>query len=85
MKTLEDFQSDVAKKYKLGSKLVTGHLKKYYDEASLEFAKYHVQAALESAAKNSAVMKKYTNTLTLPHIVVDKELIRNAYPLTNIK
>lgn len=74
MKTLQDFQSDVAKKYKLGTKLVTGHLKKYYDEASLEFAKYHVEQAKSEIANASNMW--YGN---------HKDDILNLYPLTNIK
>lgn len=33
-KILEDFQKEVAIKFELGTKLVTGHEKQYFDEAT---------------------------------------------------
>ena len=34
MKTLEQCQSEIAKKHKLGTKLVTGHRRTYFNEAT---------------------------------------------------
>lgn len=39
-KTLEDFQKEIAVKYKLGTKLVTGHKKQYFDEATKLYVDY---------------------------------------------
>lgn len=40
MKTLEDFQKEVAQKHNIGTKLVTGHKKAYFDEATYLYIKY---------------------------------------------
>ncbi len=69
----------------------------YFDDVQpidlIEFAKLHVQAALENAYKN-ACMKDYeqddedicwlTNDMGDTY-VLDKNTILNAYPLENIK
>lgn len=39
-KTLDHFQSVVARKYHLGEKLVTGHRKSYFDEATDMYIRY---------------------------------------------
>ena len=61
-------------------------------ELMLEFAKLHVQAALESAAENSEVKVVYVpNDQPSSSFgddythVVDKQSILNAYSLDNIK
>lgn len=59
MKTLKDFQKEVAIKYRLGNELVNGHLAKYFNEASIEFAKYHVELALKSASENVTMNLEY--------------------------
>lgn len=70
--TLEQIQSEIAKKYGLGEKLVTGHAKKYFDEASIEFAKLHVKKALEKASEKTTY-------------IMDKNCVLYAYPDSNIK
>lgn len=77
--TLEQVQSMIAKKYGLGEKLVTGHAKKYFDEASIEFAKLHVNMALEMASID-AQQVVYDGH---PHLLKDN--IINSYPESNIK
>ena len=62
---------------------VTGCIINHKDveQAMIEFAKLHVQAALESAAIDAT-------TKFIPFTddeEVDKDSIRNAYPLDNIK
>lgn len=52
------------------------------ENAMIEFAKLHVEAALEAAAFNAETRYiPYTDN----DYEVDKRSIRNAYPLTNIK
>lgn len=74
--TLEQVQSMIAKKYGLGEKLVTGHAKKYFDEASIEFAKLHVKKALLEAA---------LNTDRESNIDYHHNIILESYPESNIK
>ena len=50
-------------------------------QAMIEFAKLHVQAALESASKNGRTRTNDEST----SIIVDSDTILNAYPLDNIK
>lgn len=79
MKTLKDFQKEVAIKYGLGESLVMGHRKTYFDEATFEYTKYHVQEALKSATiKVGFGDYPFDN-------VIDNNSILNAYPLENIK
>jgi hypothetical protein len=81
MKTLKDFQKEVAIKYKLGEQLVMGHRKTYFDEATIEFTKYHVEEALKAAAYNAETYRvKFTNDYE-----VNKDSILESYPLINIK
>jgi len=51
-------------------------------EAIKEFAKLHVEAALEAASKNAEMksIKYFPNEYE-----IDKKSIINSYPLTNIK
>ena len=52
--------------------------------AMVEFAKMHVEAALEEA--NNKATTKYMNAISGPPIImIDEDSILNAYPLTNIK
>lgn len=91
MKALKDFQKEVAIKYGLGESLVMGHRKTYFDEAAIEFTKYHVEAALEAAAKKAKIIddpNSYTGNTGSeypPDQIVSDESILKAYPLTNIK
>lgn len=48
IKTLKEFQSEVAKKHSLGSSLVTGHRVEYFNEASKAYASQAVRLALET-------------------------------------
>ena len=56
-------------------------------ERLIEFAKLHVEAALKEASENAIIGKKgafgtyWNNT----NMVLDKDSILKAYPLTNIK
>jgi hypothetical protein len=55
------------------------------EEAMIEFAKLHVEAALEAAvnsARTEAIPRPPTDSII---IVVNKDSILNSYPLTNIK
>lgn len=81
MKTLKDFQKEVAIKYGLGESLVMGHRKTYFDEATFEYTKYHVQEALKSATIKVGFEDR---PYPFDH-VVDDDSILNAYPLENIK
>lgn len=60
-------------------------------EGLKEFAKFHVQAALEASLNNSKIMYTDTFTSNPPSEVVDddyfisKESILNAYPLNLIQ
>lgn len=95
LKTLKDFQREVAIKYGLGESLVMGHRKAYFDEATLEFTKYHVQEALKAAEGNVTILHKNykgSHKIKFPYSVddysdlhLDVDSITNAYPLTNIK
>jgi hypothetical protein len=51
-----------------------------------DFARLHVEAALEEAGKKAKTKKIYrgTDSSMLVKKVIDKESILNAYPLTNI-
>jgi len=50
-------------------------------KAMIEFAKYHVEAALKESCNNvKHVHKEYDKTF-----IIDKESIIECYPLTNIK
>jgi hypothetical protein len=54
-------------------------------EYAIEFAKLHVEAALEAAvnsARTEAIPRPPTDSII---IVVNKDSILNSYPLTNIK
>lgn len=80
-----------------GYRTSDGHL--YSDYVSprdlIEFAKMHVQAALEKASKMATVEepKKITKLMSWNNVSkedyiffdVDKESIKNCYPLENIK
>ena len=48
----------------------------------IEFAKYHVEKALEKAYQNSEIIYPEENNFIES---IDKESILNAYPLENIK
>lgn len=58
--------------------------KQYVDivsvDKAIEFAKYHVEKALQEAALNAD-----TTHVGMGLVVVDSETIINAYPLNNIK
>ncbi len=67
------------------------------EDAMIEFAKYHVNLALQSAVKNAELIKDGRKTEYLPTgsgfkstkvlapiYKVDKDSILNAYPLDNI-
>lgn len=53
------------------------------EEALIEFAKMHVEAALKEASENV----KWSEQITMQglQITINKGLILNAYPLSNIK
>ena len=51
-----------------------------HEEALIEFAKLHVEAALEEANRKVIVTYYYDEGIR-----VNKDSILNAYPLTNIK
>ncbi len=57
-------------------------------EVMIEFAKFHVQKALEQASKEAIAQALYPNLALMDQdnsIWVEKESILNAYPLENIK
>ena len=56
-------------------------------KAMIQFAKLHVESALQSASKNAKRKKVYNGhpQRLIVKRVIDKESILNAYPLTNIK
>lgn len=64
-----------------------------FEEMLQEFAKLHVEAALKAASKNvkciwvnsKTIEVSPTHSKTLKTVGVDKQVILNAYPLTNIK
>jgi hypothetical protein len=65
---------------------------RWRDEVAMrQFAKAHVKAALEAAAKNAKIIddpNSYcgnTGSEYLPDQIVDPESILNSYPLDNIK
>lgn len=68
---------------------VTGCIINHKDveQAMIEFAKMHVQAALEVASENAETKEEYDNIYDPndKYYVVDKNSILNSYPLTNIK
>ena len=53
MKTFEECCNEVAKKHKLGTTLVTGHRKSYYEEACKLYAKSTIEFSLIQAAKKA--------------------------------
>ena len=53
-----------------------------YIKGMIEFAKYHVEKALEKAYQNSEIIYPEENNFIES---IDKESILNAYPLENIK
>jgi len=84
--TLDDFQSKIAKKYNLGNKLVTGHKKTYFDEAAIEFAKFHVEAALQAAADNATTdYEPHWSGEQEVNTYINRASILNSYPSKNIK
>lgn len=86
MKTLKDFQKAVAVKYGLGESLVMGHRKTYFDEATFEYTKYHVEKALEEAKNSVTFTEKSLNLQQEGSIMkIDEESILNAYSLDNIQ
>ena len=52
------------------------------NNAMIEFAKYHVEQALEKAYQNSEIIYPEENNFIES---IDKESILNSYPLENIK
>lgn len=56
-----------------------------YPELAIEFAKLHVQAALESAVVNVDAELVDTTDDSRGLIVISPQSILNSYPLTNIK
>lgn len=54
-------------------------------EEKIEFAKLHVKAALEAAAKNVRTITKEDPDWDTKYQSIDKESILSAYPLENIK
>ena len=67
-----------------------------HEEALIEFAKLHVEAALKEAYNNSEMRVSENDTNEIPSftdnyddgyvtITVSKDAILNAYPLENIK
>jgi hypothetical protein len=58
-----------------------------YPELAIEFAKLHVQAALEEASQKAKITYEYWGNTGSEYCdeSVDKDSILNSYPLTNIK
>lgn len=54
-------------------------------EAMIEFARFHVEAALKAAAEDAWWDVNDDADLHNVNITINKDLILNAYPLTNIK
>lgn len=54
------------------------------EKVMIEFAKLHVQAALEAASKNIKLDYSHLEAIS-GMVLVDKTSILNAYPLENIK
>lgn len=56
-------------------------------QAMIEFAKLHVEAALEAASKKATIKDEVAHFQEGSYMVsvVNKDSIVNAYPLTNIK
>lgn len=54
-------------------------------EAMIEFARFHVEAALKAAAEDVWWDVNDDADLHNVNITINKDLILNAYPLTNIK
>lgn len=53
-------------------------------ERIIEFAKFHVEAALKAASNKATTNSEYIGSYG-EGLDVDKKSILNAYPLTNIK
>ena len=51
-----------------------------YEEAMIQFARFHVKEALKQASENAEIVDKYFHD-----VEIDKDSILNAYPLDNIK
>ena len=77
MKTAKEFISNVGVTTSPVSGLKS-YLKEDVKQTMIEFAKLHVQAALEAATN-------LTNKSGIPRIVDNKDSILNSYPLDNIK
>lgn len=60
MKTLDECQSVVARKYGLGSSLVTGHRKTYFDEAAEMYAATMCDTAERLKREHSIIIDKYS-------------------------
>lgn len=87
--TAEEFFKSSIPKYESVSKFMTDGDIFYHAK---EFAKLHVQAALEAASKNVEVdynlSERYNKTLLVDEnieVYAVASSIINAYPLTNIK
>lgn len=81
--TAEEFWKETSPDEEFGmlAALKKHHLDKHVFEVMRRYAKLHVQAALEAAAIDAT-------TKFIPFTddeEVDRDSIRNAYPLTNIK
>ena len=87
MKTAEDFFND----YKDYVALTEGHYeylvdKEDFEEALIEFAKMHVEAALKEAAEDADLTNQsYNSSQEGSTMEIDKNTILNSYPLENIK
>jgi hypothetical protein len=80
MPTAEEFLNTFNRK-------VNDTLEQGVQEAMIEFAKLHVEAALKAAATNGEVKEELGNPYDTEskYYVVDEQSIIKAYPLTNIK
>jgi uncharacterized protein with PIN domain len=80
------------KKYSDNTSLTEGYYaylveKESFEEAMIEFAKLHVEAALKEASENAKCCNGAIVDLdhTIIEAYVEKDSILNAYPLKNIK
>ena len=74
VKSLADFQSEVAQRHGLGKSLVIGHKVSYFNEATMLFANQAVEMCAESAEQiNTAPMNSYE-----AHYEIDKQSILNV-------